>query len=97
MQRIRGNNMDVFSLGACAKRFAYANVVAMNKTRTHLLLEERLGKDLHRHVEALRTSGKSWDAIVLDLYERTQVALSPATLRLWFKDMPRGNRNSEVA
>ncbi|GAW50574.1 MULTISPECIES: hypothetical protein [unclassified Nocardioides] len=60
-----------------------------NKTSTYLLVEERLGKNLSRYVLAGRrqTPKRSWNAIARELHERTQVAVTSETLRLWFFDM----------
>lgn len=60
-----------------------------NRTRTYLLVEERLGKSLARTVSAARRNGKSWNAIARDLHEQTQVAVTSETLRLWFYDLPK--------
>ncbi len=60
-----------------------------NRTRTYLLVEERLGKSLSRYVSAARRNKKSWNAIARDLHEQTQVAVTSETLRLWFFDMKR--------
>lgn len=70
------------------KFLAYAKVLVMsNRTRTYLLVEERLGKSLSRYVSAARRNKKSWNAIAREINEQTQVAVTSETLRLWFFDM----------
>ena len=55
----------------------------MSKTATYRLVEDRLGKDLRRHVVALWKRGESWNAIARDLHGRTDIAVTsaPAPLR----------------
>lgn len=63
-----------------------------NPSRTYLLLQDRLGSDLQEHVSGLRQSGESWHAIANELGNRTDVLVTPETLRLWFGAMPKGQR-----
>lgn len=63
-----------------------------NPSRTYLLLQDRLGSDLEKHVSELRQGGESWHAIANDLGNRTSVLVTPETLRLWFGAMPKGAR-----
>ena len=59
----------------------------MSKTATYRLVEDRLGKDLRRHVVALWKRGESWNAIARDLHGRTGVAVTSETIRVWFSDL----------
>ncbi len=59
----------------------------MSKTATYRLVEDRLGKDLRRHVSALWRKGESWNAIARDLLVRTEVAVTSETVRIWFSDL----------
>jgi hypothetical protein len=61
----------------------------MSKTATYRLVEDRLGKDLRRHVVALWKRGESWNAIARDLHGRTGVAVTSETIRVWFSDLKR--------
>lgn len=78
--------------------FAYANLLGMsNRTRTYLLIEERLGRSLGRYVAAARRNDKSWNAIAREIHEKTQVAVTSETLRTWFYDDVRVPAASETA
>ncbi len=69
------------------KFLAYAKVLVMaNRTPTFVLIEDRLGKSLTRHVTAARKAGRSWNAIALDLHTQTGVVVTSETLRTWFYD-----------
>lgn len=62
-----------------------------NRTPTFALIEDRLGKNLTRYVLAARTPTptspkRSWNAIALDLHQKTGVAVTSETLRTWFYD-----------
>ncbi len=59
----------------------------MSKTATYRLVEDRLGKDLRRHVVGLWKRGESWNAIARDLHGRTGVAVTSETIRVWFSDL----------
>lgn len=61
-----------------------------NPSRTYLLVEERLGSDLRKHVAKLRRAGESWNSIAHDLSDRTEVVITDETLRIWFRAMPKG-------
>lgn len=72
-------------------RFAYVNLDDMsNRTRTYLLVEERLGRPLARHVMKLRgtelRAATSWDQIAHQLATDTGINVTSETLRLWFFD-----------
>lgn len=60
------------------------------KSRTYLLIEERLGRPLHKHVLKARgtqpRASTSWERIAADLSEKTGVHVTSETLRLWFYD-----------
>ncbi|CAI9417162.1 hypothetical protein [Nocardioides sp. T2.26MG-1] len=70
-----------------------------NKTRTYLLVEERLGKSLSRYVTAARrqTPKRSWNAIARELHEKTQVAVTSETVRLWFYEMEKDLESGPIA
>lgn len=57
-----------------------------NRTPTFVLLEDRLGKNLTRHVLSARKAKRSWNAIALDLHTQTGVVVTSETLRTWFYD-----------
>lgn len=79
------------------KNLAYAKILVMaHRTRTYLLVEERLGKSLARTVSAARRNGKSWNAIAREIHEQTQVAVTSETLRLWFFDLPKDSTTAEA-
>lgn len=79
------------------KFLGYAKIRGMaNRTRTYLLLEERLGKSLSRVVSAGRRNSKSWNAIARELHEQTQVAVTSETLRLWFHDLKKGEESEDA-
>lgn len=60
-------------------------MLAMRKTTpTYRLIQDRLGKDLSRHVSAAWRRGDSWAAIARDLHRQTSVVVSAETLRQWF-------------
>lgn len=80
------------------KVLAYDKIVAMNKpTRTYLLIEERLGKNLRRYVSRCWHQGGSWNSIARDLNAKTEVAVTSETLRLWFYDLRPENRKRDAA
>lgn len=55
-----------------------------NPSRTYLLIEDRLGEPLLDFVLALRARKTSWAAIAREIDKRTDVAITPETLRIWF-------------
>lgn len=61
-----------------------AKILAMRKTPTYRLIEDRLGKDLRRHVSTAWHRGDSWATIARDLHASTGLPVSPETVRLWF-------------
>lgn len=78
-------------------RFAYVNLDAMsNRSRTYLLVEERLGRPLERHVMKLRGNqprgSTSWEHIARQLHDATGVAVTSETLRIWFYDAEQKRR-----
>ena len=62
-----------------------------NKSRTYLLIEERLGTPLERLVMRARGTEPrpktSWSQIALLLHQKTGVYVSNETLRIWFIEL----------
>lgn len=67
------------------------------RTRTYLLLEERLGEPLDAYVRDKRADGESVAAIVFDLATRTGERVTDSTLRNWFPDLSRPQEQEAVA
>jgi hypothetical protein len=59
-----------------------------NQSRTFQLIEMKLGRPLVDHAREMRQRGASWHSITLDLANRTDVAVTPETLRLWLVNEP---------
>jgi hypothetical protein len=57
-----------------------------NRSRTYLLLEERLGRQLDKRVMKARAAGQSWNQIARELDYDTHVPVTAETVRLWFDD-----------
>lgn len=64
-----------------------------NRTRTYLLIEERLGRPLARYVSNARGAEArpktSWHQIALSIHSATGVAVTSETLRTWFAEAER--------
>ena len=62
-----------------------------NRSRTYLLIEERLGTPLDRLVMRARGTEPrpktSWSQIALLLHQKTGVYVSNETLRIWFIEL----------
>jgi hypothetical protein len=62
-----------------------------NRSRTYLLIEERLGTPLDRLVMKARGTEPrpktSWSQIALLLHQKTGVYVSNETLRIWFIEL----------
>lgn len=58
----------------------------MKRTPTSQLVELKLGEDLAAWVTALRADERSWSYITRKIGERTGIAVSDESLRLWFAD-----------
>lgn len=72
---------------ANAKLFAMPSCNATrSKTRTQLLIEERLDTSLSSIVAAERAAGKSWGAIARLIEQRTRVTVTDQTIRNWYGD-----------
>ncbi len=63
------------------------------KTRSYLLVEERLNRPLDEYVAEMRADKASWVTICHDIAKLTDVRLTPETLRVWFS----GHDMAEVA
>lgn len=61
-------------------------------TRTFLLVQERLGKNLSQYVARRWNAGASWNEIARDLYSETNVGITSETLRIWFPNLRPQNR-----
>jgi hypothetical protein len=55
----------------------------VKRTGTYLLIQERLKTPLDEHIRSEREAGVSWNAIAIGLYDKTQVVVTPETLRNW--------------
>lgn len=76
------------------KRLGSAKLLSMaQKTRSYLLVEERLGRPLDEYVAEKRAEKASWVTICHDIAQTTDVRLTPETLRVWFS----GHEFAEVA
>lgn len=56
------------------------------KTRTQLLIEERLDSPLSSIVAAERAAGKSWGSIARLIEQKTRVTVTDQTIRNWYGD-----------
>lgn len=76
---------------------AYGNLRDMsNPSRTFQLIEAKLGRSLEDHAREMRQGGASWHAITLDVATRTEVAVTPETLRIWLAHLPDMERGKKV-
>lgn len=66
-------------------------------SRTYQLVEARLHEDLEAFAVEQRRDGKSWNAISLELYVRTNVSVTSQTLRNWFGTTPTSRRRKASA
>jgi len=57
-----------------------------NRSRTYLLIEERLGRPLDKRVIKARGQGQSWNQIARELDYDTHVPVTAESVRGWFDD-----------
>jgi len=55
-----------------------------NRSRTYLLIEERLGRPLDKRVMKARAAGQSWNQIARELDYDTHVPVTSASVANWF-------------
>lgn len=58
----------------------------MPPTPTRRLLDLALDGELDAFVATRRARGDSWSSIAFDLFAKTEVRITPETLRVWFAD-----------